>query len=226
MSVVPSQSYASIGVPLFYPTSTALPVGPTGPTGSAGSAGTTGPTGASGGGGYNPVAAQLQFFTNTPLTNYSSDGSTSVFATKTADTTYNLSNRASYNSTTGRLGPTTGNTGQYLAIITFSWRGSGVGSITTYLNTGTGANYISQLIQQPALRYTSVTIDYMSSDGVTPESKLVYTNPVSYHWNIATVAGVYNASSTSAAVSLLIDTTAAGGNIDIQNATITYVRVG
>lgn len=170
------------------------------------------------------VAAQYQFFTYTPLSNFSSDASSSVFAGKTADTSYNLSNRASYNSTTGRLGPTTGNTGHFLAIITFSWLASGIGPITAYLyNNGTGA-YLSQAILQPALRYTSTTLEYLDSNG-DPASKVLFTTPVTYHWTNATVAGIYNASSTAYSVSLLIDTTAAGGNIDIQNATITYVRI-
>lgn len=93
------------------------------------------------------------------------------------------------------------------------------------MNTGTPGNYISQVIQQPALRYTSITLDYTDSGG-SPASLVVYTNPINYHWNTTTLAGVYNASSTALGVSLLIDTTAAGGNIDIQNATITYSRIG
>lgn len=84
------------------------PVGPQGTATATGSTGHTGPTGASSGGSsYNPVVARYQFFSFTPLTNFSSDGSTSVFAGQTADTIYNLSARASYNSTTGRLGPAT-----------------------------------------------------------------------------------------------------------------------
>ena len=187
-------------------------------------AGSTGPTGTAGGGGYNPVAAQLQFF-GTAITGYTSDGSASVFAGYSPDSSYNLSSRASYNSTTGLLGPATGNTGQFLAIITFSWRPTGVGQITAQIYSGTSTIQTS-LIQQTALRYASTTIDYLSSDGVTPESRVVYTNPITYHWNTTTLACVYNASTTSQGVSLRIDTTSLGGSISIQNATITYVRVG
>ena len=188
--------------------------------------GSTGPTGSSGGGGYNPVVANYQFF-GTALTNYTSDGSTSVFAGQSPDSIYNLGSRASYNSTTGILGPATGNTGQYIAIISFSWKPTtiGFGPITAAIYSGT-STIQTTLINQTALRYQSTTIDYMGSDGVTPQSTVVYTNPITYLWNTVTLSCGYNASTTSQGVSLRIDTTSQGGAISIQNATITYVRVG
>lgn len=186
-------------------------------------AGSTGPTGTAGGGGYNPVAAQLQFF-GTAITGYTSDGSASVFAGYSPDSTYNLSSRASYNSTTGLLGPATGNTGQFLAIITFSWRPTSPGQITALIYSGT-SSIRTILTQQTALRYQSTTLDYTDGGG-NPSSLVVYTNPITYHWNTTTLACVYNASTTADGVSLRIDTTSLGGSISIQNATITYVRVG
>lgn len=77
MSLVPTQSFAAVGVPMFVSTATPLPVGPTGPqgpqgidggqgqqgapgatgpTGAAGAAGVTGPTGSAGSAGPTGAA--------------------------------------------------------------------------------------------------------------------------------------------------------------------------
>ena len=80
MSVLPTQAFAAVGVPMFVSTTTPLPVGPTGPqgpqgieggqgqqgapgatgpTGPAGSAGVTGPTGGAGPTGAAPANVLL-----------------------------------------------------------------------------------------------------------------------------------------------------------------------
>lgn len=178
----------------------------------------------SGGGGITPAAAQYSFFTS-PLTSFTSDGSTSVFASRSADSIYNLSNRISYTSATGRFAPTTGNTGIYCVIISFSWRYSsiGIGPIGAYIYQGT-STIISQGTLTCPITYSQTTLDYTDSGG-NPASMIVYTNPVRVGWTRATLSAVYNASTISQSVSLNIDTTGSGP-IDIQNATITYYRIG
>lgn len=113
MSVVPSQSYAAVGVPLFHPTSTALPPGPTGP---AGPAGPTGPAG-SGGGGFTPAGGQYNW---TNAFQPSLITTTSLMASRNPQTTQAIGGMA-YSSSTGTFAATGTNVGTYFVSVSFTW---------------------------------------------------------------------------------------------------------
>lgn len=113
MSVVPSQSYASVGVPLFHPTSTPLPPGPTGP---AGPSGPTGPAG-SGGGGFTPAGGQYNWNNAFPAV---TSGSTSMMAGRNPQTTQSIGGMA-YSGTNGVFSATGTNTGRYFVTVNITW---------------------------------------------------------------------------------------------------------